>query len=63
MSKRIVSKHCKVCNRRMACEVCGVNHILQLLLSLVTCGLWLPVWLLCCVTSSHPRCLTCGEKC
>ncbi|MFC4602626.1 hypothetical protein [Rhodococcus kronopolitis] len=27
----------------------GCNHTLHLILTLVTCGLWLPVWILCAI--------------
>jgi hypothetical protein len=36
----------------MVSHAASPNHVLHLLLSLVTCGLWLVVWLLVAVTSS-----------
>jgi len=53
---------CKHCGRQQAAEVIGANHVLHLLLSVCTGGLWLPIWFLCAITSSRPRCLTCGSK-
>ncbi len=39
------------------------NHILHLVLSLFTCGLWLPVWLIIVLASiGGYRCSKCGSK-
>jgi hypothetical protein len=39
------------------------NHVLHLLLSVVTAGFWLPVWLLAAIWAAGPyRCPRCGEK-
>ena len=35
---------------------------LHLLLSVVTAGAWIPVWLLMSVGTSDPRCTVCGRK-
>jgi hypothetical protein len=35
--------------QRLQAEIKNNNHILHLLLSLITAGLWVPVWILCCV--------------
>ena len=37
------------------------NHVLHLLLSLLSMGLWLPIWLLV-ACSQDWRCGTCGTK-
>lgn len=33
----------------------GVNHLLHLILTLVSCGLWAPIWLLLAVMAHHAR--------
>lgn len=38
----------------------GANHLLHLVLTLLTCGLWLPVWFLVAL-SSPPRVLVVDE--
>jgi hypothetical protein len=57
---------CKACNRQTlhVCQETNCNHILHLLLSIVTCGLWLPIWLLAAISSSKytPICTACGSK-
>jgi len=35
---------------RLESQLKNNNHILHLLLSVVTAGLWIPVWILCCVS-------------
>lgn len=35
---------------RLELQIKGNNHILHLLLSIVTAGLWIPVWILCCMS-------------
>src|SRR5690606_24840972 len=37
------------------------NHILHLLLTLVTVGFWIPVWIAAELFSGRPRCPHCGE--
>lgn len=57
--------------RRLWCETCGektkaerrpVNHILHLLLTLCTCGFWLPVWVLIAASSRPWTCSECGSR-
>ncbi len=38
------------------------NHRLHLLLTVLTVGFWLPVWVLVSVFQAKPQCMTCGEK-
>ena len=54
-----------------SCAGCGVstmhvrqkpNHILHLLLSVFTIGIWLPVWVLLSLFRGKPQCMTCGKK-
>lgn len=43
MGKSIKSKFCRVCERQTAFVKEGPNHVLHLLLSVVTFGIWLIV--------------------
>ena len=54
-----------------SCTRCGVqtihvqqepNHVLHLLLSVFTIGIWLPVWALVGFLPERPRCAVCGRK-
>lgn len=33
----------------------NVNHVVHVILSLLTCGLWLPIWLIVAMTAKSPR--------
>lgn len=44
MAGKIARRFCHVCRDMVRAEWSGCNHVLHLLLSLVTFGLWLPVW-------------------
>tara|TARA_R110000787_G_scaffold214407_1_gene323635 strand:- start:35 stop:295 length:261 start_codon:yes stop_codon:yes gene_type:complete len=39
-------KHCGKCNKTTTYSFDEPNHILHLLLSLITAGCWVPIWLL-----------------
>ena len=54
-----------------SCTSCGVprmhvqrkaNHFFHLLLTVLTVGFWIPVWVLVSVFQARPQCMTCGEK-
>jgi hypothetical protein len=34
---------------RLEAQIKNNNHILHVLLSVITAGVWIPVWVLCCV--------------
>jgi rRNA maturation protein Nop10 len=62
-------RHCPTCGRQTLHldQHASCNHILHLILSLVTCGLWLPVWFFIAKAArdanreSTPRCTVCGH--
>ncbi|MCP4076353.1 MAG: hypothetical protein GY744_09230 [Gammaproteobacteria bacterium] len=56
------SGYCKNCKENRKVERADTNHILHLLLSIITAGLWLIVWLLISVKIGGWRCSTCGSK-
>ena len=54
-----------------SCCACGVprmhmqqkpNHVLHLLFTVFTVGIWIPVWVLVGLFQATPQCMTCGEK-
>lgn len=56
--------YCPVCGRQTLFAKEGISNVLHLLLSVVTAGLWIPVWIFLAVKSggSSMRCQTCGTK-
>lgn len=58
---RIASRYCRKCQRQTAAIRSGANHVLHLLLTVFTAGLWLPVWILSSLGGSW-RCQTCGSR-
>lgn len=63
MGTHHAARHCPSCDAHVMGIRNTPNHILHLLLSLVTMGLWLPVWLIVGATSD-PRyyCTQCGTS-
>lgn len=56
--------------RSMLCEECdcrrkftrpGVNHLLHVVLVVLTAGLWLPIWLIAIISNRPWRCDECGS--
>ena len=54
-----------------SCCSCGVprmhvrsrtDHVLHLLLTVSTAGIWIPVWVLFGLFQAMPQCMTCGER-
>lgn len=55
--------HCKNCQSETIHERPSTSHVLHLLLSVITVGLWIPVWILVALSNSNQGlCLTCGRK-
>lgn len=54
--------YCKMCNKQVMIRRKGTSHVLHFLLSCVTCGFWIPVWLLASVRFGGWRCTQCGRK-
>jgi len=61
MGMEQTQRFCNRCGRHRLFTRPGTNHILHLLLSLVTVGLWLPIWLLCAIRVGGWRCTVCGS--
>lgn len=56
------SGYCRQCSKRTVVFRPGTNHILHLILSVLTAGIWLIVWLLSTIKVGGWRCVTCGGK-
>jgi zinc-ribbon domain len=56
------SGFCKGCNRQVVVRRQGTNHVLHLLLALVTVGIWIPIWLLLSIKIGGWRCGSCGLR-
>ena len=54
------SGFCELCNTTRKVERKGTNHILHLLITLVTFGFWLIIWILVSVKIGGWRCEQCG---
>ncbi len=55
------SRWCDNCGRTVLAERQGPRNLLHTLLTLVTCFLWLPVWVWVSTVSPTYRCQRCGE--
>jgi len=61
MAERHTSMYCSHCRRQTAAIQSTANNVLHLLLSLITCGAWLPIWFLCVLLPGSKRCTICGS--
>ena len=55
------SGYCLHCKKQVKIERQTPNHILHLLLSIITGGFWLIVWIILCCFSGQYRCPICGS--
>ena len=62
MSTSMTMKQCRRCGKATMHVQPGTSHVLHLLLSLLTLGLWLPVWFLLAANSgTAAQCTQCGR--
>ena len=54
--------YCEQCEKTTLHLEKKTEHLLHLLLSVVTGGAWIPVWLFLSMDTSKPRCTVCGRK-
>lgn len=54
-------KYCNNCDKNVLAVRKSTNHILHLLLSLLTVGLWIPIWILLSIRMGDWRCTVCGK--
>lgn len=58
-----VMRHCRNCGTTRQHSQPSTSHVLHLLLSLITAGLWIPIWLLVALNNgSQAQCLVCGAQ-
>ena len=53
------SKFCSQCQKQTLWARPETNFLLHMLLTLISCGMWLPIWILLC--TGCWRCQTCGS--
>ncbi|MFA7231591.1 MAG: hypothetical protein WC071_10005 [Victivallaceae bacterium] len=51
--------YCKNCHKEVSYHCENIDHWKQLLITILTCGLWLPMWLM--AISPTKICNTCNE--
>lgn len=54
--------YCEDCDAPRKLERPTANHVVHLIITIITMGLWLPVWLMACVRFGGWQCSTCGGK-
>lgn len=64
MSQKLSSAYCATCDAQRMMVKTKPNHVLHLILTLVTFGVWLLVWVpLIVLAAGRPsRCTECGSK-
>jgi len=60
MSVEEKSGMCATCNKQVMVRRKGTNHLLHLVLSVLTGGFWIIVWILASVKFGGWRCTQCG---
>lgn len=62
MGTKVKSGFCKQCNERRKIERERPSHLLHLILTILTFGIWLIVWIGVSIKFGGWRCATCGAK-
>lgn len=66
MGEQKNSGFCKACNSKVLITRPGVNHLLHLILTIITLGVWIVVWVLVSVVNTVSpggwRCSQCGSE-
>ncbi len=57
----IGTAYCEHCKKQVIAKKKECNHVLHAILSLITGGIWLIVWLLCAITCDDYYCTECGK--
>lgn len=54
----VAERYCSRCRRNVLAERRSPNHVLHAILTLLFCGLWLPIWILAALNQPYhcPRC-------
>lgn len=62
MTQQTLTLYCHRCSVESSHTQKTPNHVAHLLLSLLTAGIWVVVWVLVAMSSARPVCSRCGEK-
>ena len=62
MSMEQTQKICKTCQSIELHARPGTNHILHLLITVLLCGFWIPIWILSALKIGGWRCQKCGSE-
>lgn len=62
MAQEYSSGFCPICEKQKKIQRPRINHVLHLLLSLCTLGIWIFVWILLSIRIGEWRCSTCGTR-
>lgn len=62
MSNKIDTGVCTVCSQRVRVEQANFNTLLHLIVAVITCGLWIPIWLIASFSPRPWKCGQCGSK-
>ncbi len=62
--KSTIQGYCQYCKQKRPFDKEGVSHILHLLLTIFTCGLWIIMWIFIVIMNelANYRCRECGTK-
>ena len=62
MGLKTKGAYCKACQKHVMAQKNAPNHLLHLILTVLTFGLWAVVWLIIAITTSGGyRCTQCGQ--
>lgn len=62
MGMEQIQKYCRQCQSQQLHARPGTNHILHLLITVLLCGFWIPIWILSSLKIGEWRCQKCGVK-
>lgn len=60
MADQRKSGFCRECKKRSVVTRPGTNHVLHLILTVLTLGVWVFIWMLASMKIGGWRCATCG---
>lgn len=63
MGSHQIMHNCKYCKKQTIHLGVSTSHILHLLLSVISAGLWVPVWIVVAISNNREgQCTECGKK-
>lgn len=63
MSLKTKGAYCNHCKDQVMAQGTKPNHVLHLILTLVTLGFWFPIWVIITITKTGGyRCTRCGNR-